>query len=97
MKKLFLSFLMLTAIAPSMHASKASTQLIDELKADLYKVFIQEMWIVSKDFSAMAQGNTELEKDLNDLYANFGSQETAQQKLDAFAKKWQIDAIRIYE
>lgn len=70
-------------------------ELTDQIKADIYKVFGQEMWIVSKDFTAMAQGNAELEKDLQDLYASFGSQEAAQKKLDAFCKKWQLEKIKI--
>lgn len=62
---------------------------------DIYKVFTQEMWIASKDFNAMAQGNAELEKDLKDLYASFASQEIAQKKLNALCKKWQLEKIDI--
>jgi hypothetical protein len=43
----------------------------------------------------MAQGNAELEQDLKDLYANFGSQEDAQKKLDAFCNKWKLEKIDI--
>ena len=71
-------------------------QLVDQIKADLYKVFTQEMWIASKDFSGMAQGNTELENDLKDLYASFNvSEEAAQKKLEAFCKKWDLENIAI--
>ena len=70
-------------------------ELTDQLKADIYRVFTQEMWIVSKDFNAMAQGNAELEKDLKNLYASFVSKEDAQQKLDAFCKKWDLEKIDI--
>ena len=65
------------------------------IKADIFKVFRQEMWIASNDFSAMAHGNAELENDLKDLYASFGSQEAAQKKLDAFCKKWHLEKIKI--
>ena len=65
------------------------------IKADIYKIFKQEMWVVSKDFTAMAQGNAELEQDLKDLYASFGSEEAAQKKLDAFCSKWHLEKIKI--
>lgn len=71
-------------------------QLVEQIKADIYKVFIQEMWIVSKDFAAMAQGNAALEQDLKDLYdGSFGSRETAQKKVDIFCKKWKLEKINI--
>lgn len=66
------------------------------IKADLYKVFTQEMWIASKDFSAMAQGNIELENDLKDLYASFNvSEEAAQKKLNELCEKWDLEKIQI--
>jgi hypothetical protein len=96
MKKLFLSLALLSAISTQAYDwSDFKTALTTAIKADIYKVFGQEMWIVSKDFTAMAQGNAELEKDLQDLYASFGSQEAAQKKLDAFCKKWQLEKIKI--
>jgi len=96
MKKLLLALTLLSTIvvqAYDYNIDKAA--LFAAIKADIYRVFTQEMWIASKDFTAMAQGNAQLEQDLKDLYASFGSQEAAQNKLDAFCKKWQLDKIII--
>ncbi len=96
MKKLLLALTLLSTIvvqAYDYNIDKAA--LFAAIKADIYRVFTQEMWISSKDFAAMAQGNTELENDLKDLYASFGSQEVAQKKLNAFCKKSDLEKIGI--
>ena len=100
MKKLFLALTLLSTLSTNANEWAASinidkSSLTATIKNDIYKVFFQEMWIDSKDFTAMAQGNAELEKDLQDLYASFGSQEAAQKKLDAFCKKWNLEKIDI--
>ena len=51
MKKNLLILLSLVTFGGSISAMQK--QLTDQIKADIYKVFKQEMWIVSKDFSAM--------------------------------------------
>ena len=96
MKKLFLAVALLNTVAVQASDCNIDKPALNaSIKADIYKVFVQEMWIVSKDFSVMAQGNAELENDLKDLYASFGSQEIAQKRLDAFCKKWDLEKIDI--
>lgn len=83
-------------------SSKSITTNIDKdtlraaIKGDIYTIFTQEVGIISRDYSIMAQGDADLENDLIDLYDSFNtSQEDAQKKLDAFCNKWELDRIII--
>lgn len=71
-------------------------KLTRSIKADLYCLFVYEMGIMSKDFKNIAQGNANLEVDLQNLYAAFNKgEDEAQKQLDAFCVAWQLDAITL--
>lgn len=72
--------------------------IINEIKSDLYKIFVQEIGVGAKDYAALAQGNPVLEADLKALYMAFNQDKIeAQKALDAFCAQWQIAPIKIAE
>lgn len=70
-----------------------------KIKQIIYMVFFQEMGIIGGDFSDMAQGNAELAQDLKELFCvSFNrDDEIAQEKLDEFCQKWELEKIEISE
>src|ERR1700735_795364 len=82
---------MAAAVAPIVTKTINKQILIDEIKSDLYKVFIKEMGIGAKDYAALAQGDAVLEADLKALYMSLNQDKTeAQKALDAFCAQWQL-------
>lgn len=85
-----------TAVAPIVYPTINKQILIDEIKADLYKIFVQEMGIGAKDYAALAQGDAVLEADLKALYMSLNQDKAeAQKALDAFCAQWQLETIII--
>lgn len=73
-------------------------KLVNQIKSDLYTMYILEMAIVKINSKSMAQGKKKLKKDLETLYyqdfKNTNHKEV-QQKLDTFCKTWKLDSIRV--
>lgn len=71
-------------------------KLVEQIKADIYRVFTQEMAIINGDWLAMAEGNLLLAYDLQCLYASFNvSSVCAQKVLDYVCAKWDLEPIII--
>lgn len=68
--------------------------LIMRIKQDLYKIIIQEVGLEDPDWMSMANGNCEQARELENLYKSETITD-AQQKLDAFCKKWALEAVMI--
>ena len=85
-----------TAVAPIVYPTINKQSLVAEIKADIYKIFVQEMGIGAKDYAALAQGNAVLEADLKALYMSLHQDKTeAQKTLDTFCAQWQLGTITI--
>ncbi len=67
-----------------------------EIKDDIETIFVLEMALMRTDFTLLSHGNKELEQDLRNLFKSYRkSEEFAQQTLDAFTQKWQLQPINI--
>ncbi|UNE35341.1 hypothetical protein KG892_05190 [Vermiphilus pyriformis] len=69
------------------------------IKADLYKIFVQEIGLINIESHALllSQSNNELKEDIKILYSSFNQdcKPEIQQKLQVFCNKWKLEAIKI--
>lgn len=76
--------------------NKARLELEAEIKHDIYRMFVLEMGIISRDWAGLAWQDKALAADLQELYAAFNTSEAeAQIKLDEFCTRWKLNAIKI--
>lgn len=98
LKNIFiLSVLLTNSLLTS--ASIDSYTISQVIKADLYKIFVQEMGLINIESHAllMSDGNDELKEDIKILYSSFNQdcKTEIQQKLQVFCNKWKLEAIKI--
>lgn len=79
------------------HELQLKYGLTKEIRRIIFRVFFEEVAIISGDFSDAAQGNVELAHDLKKLFCvSFNrDEEVAQKELDEFCSKWGLEKIEI--
>lgn len=89
------TLLALGAILAIKNSNAMGKEHLMRVKHDLYKSLIQEMGL-KPNFMELAQGNFEQANDLKNIY-NSSHVGEAQQKLNAFCKKWKLEPVTINE
>ncbi len=73
--------------------------LYNEIQGSLYNAFVYEMAIAKVDMNALSQGNSDLKKDLIELYDTFDldNLDEIQKHLNKFTEKWGLKYINMSE